>query len=67
MMKVMTMTMMKKAAKKANKEKTNKMKITLGMTKMNKKTTRTRRKRMKKKPAATKRKIRKKKRERQAD
>ena len=67
MITVTTMTMMRKAAKKANREKTNRMKITLGMTKMNRKTTRTRRKKMKRKPAATKRKIRKKRRERQAD
>ena len=63
-----TMTMMRKAAMKASREKMNKKKITMEMTKKIKKTTRMRRKKMKKKAAATKRKKkREKKRERQAD
>ena len=61
------MTMMRKVATKASREKMNKKKITMEMTKKIKKTTRTRRKKMKKKPAATKRKKRNQKRERQAD
>ena len=65
-MRVTTMTKMRKAATKASREKMNKKKITLEMTKKNKKTTKTRRRKMKK-TAATKRKKRKKRRERQAD